>query len=200
MLPWPTRLLLWLSNACLQYSWEMLLFFLLLFLAMRMVYHRTACRRQVDELLLRLPLWGPLRMDIELMKVMDMLAVLWKSGIVLDEALRIVKDITGNLYLQEIFAKLQREVQKGYAMSTIMGRYDIFPPMTAELLLAGESTGELDIMLGKIAEFCRFEADMRSERLQAMLEPGMILLLGSMIGVIVLAIALPMLETITTFS
>ena len=81
-----------------------------------------------------------------------------------------------------------------------MGRYDIFPPMTAELLLAGESTGELDIMLGKIAEFCRFEADMRSERLQAMLEPGMILLLGSMIGVIVLAIALPMLETITTFS
>lgn len=200
MLPWPTRMLLWLSNACLQYSWEMLLFFLLLFLAMRMVYHRTACRRQVDELLLRLPLWGPLRMDIELMKVMDMLAVLWKSGIVLDEALRIVKDITGNLYLQEIFAKLQREVQKGYAMSTIMGRYDIFPPMTAELLLAGESTGELDIMLGKIAEFCRFEADMRSERLQAMLEPGMILLLGSMIGVIVLAIALPMLETITTFS
>ena len=200
MLPWPTRLLLWLSDACLRYGWCIPVIFLLMFLSGGALYRKPSCRLRVDEILLRMPVWGPLRTEIELMKLMDMLAVLWTSGIMLDEALCMVKDITENVYLQEIFAKLQRDVQKGYAMSAVMERYDIFPPIMADLLLAGESTGELDVMLQKIAEFCQFEANMRLERLQAMLEPGMILLLGSIIGVIVLAIALPMLETITTFS
>jgi len=128
------------------------------------------------------------------------LSVLLTSGIVADKALGIVRDITDNYYLQRVLERVREDVEKGYAMSVSLQREHIFPPLMLELLTAGEATGEVDLMLQKISDFCQIDAVMLSERIQALIEPVMILLLGLLIGTMVLAIAMPILNTITAFS
>lgn len=199
-LPFLTRLLLMGSQVILTKGWLLLLFGGTFLGLLYWCYHRAACRLYADRMFLQMPLIGSLQKYLELMKLTDTLAMLWSSGILLDEGLRIVRGVSSNRYLQQIMDVLQADVQKGYMMSVVLRRYGIFPDVFLELLLVGETVGELDTMLERIAAYCQFEAEMQAERLQALLEPCMILLIGAMVGGLVLAIVLPMLETITLFS
>ncbi len=199
-LPLPTRILLGISYGFISYGW------LLLFVPVGIViFNRTLqthgkFRLWLSHTLLGLPLFGRLQINIELMHFSSTLSVLLTSGIVADKALGIVRDITDNYYLQRVLERVREDVEKGYAMSVSLQREHIFPPLMLELLTAGEATGEVDLMLQKISDFCQIDAVMLSERIQALIEPVMILLLGLLIGTMVLAIAMPILNTITAFS
>ena len=91
-------------------------------------------------------------------------------------------------------------IQKGSTLAAALQRKKVFPTVVLELLAAGELTGELDIILEKIADFCRWEADALAERLRAFLEPTMILLMGGIIGLIVFAIAMPVLDAMSSYT
>ena len=112
----------------------------------------------------------------------------------------IVSEITENRWLHQIYLNTRDQVANGYAMSAALKRQELFPLMFIELLAVGEATGEMELMLQKIADFCQLDIDRMSERLQALMEPVMILVLGVFIGILVLAIAMPILNTITAFS
>ncbi len=199
-LPVLTRALLQISHMIVNYGVFFLAGLLLLLLLGRHLWHSGRYSLYLARILLYLPLLGSLRIRIELMNFSSTLAILLASGLPTDQALTIVSEITDNQHLHQVFLHTRDQVANGYAMSVALKRQAIFPPMFIELLAVGEATGEIDLMLQKIAEFCQLDINMMSERLQTLIEPVMLLVLGVFIGVIVLAIAMPILNTITAFS
>ena len=133
------------------------------------------------------------------MTLFDTLAVLLESGIPLHEALAVSGGVTQNRFLSSLFSAMEKEVERGGALGAAVGPEAVFPPLVLELLRVGERTGELSAMLAKAADFCRFTGEMRAERLEAMIEPLMVLLLGAVVALVVLSVALPMFEMIGAY-
>ena len=87
--------------------------------------------------------------------------------------------------LQQFFLRLRSDIQKGGTLAVSLGQRGIFPAVMMNLLATGELTGELEMILEKMADFCRGEADTLSERLRALLEPTVILLMGGVVGFVI---------------
>ena len=128
------------------------------------------------------------------MQILSTLAVELESGMRIDAALRMVREVPSNRYLQQFLGQLQESVSHGYPLVHLLETCPVFPPMLVELIAAGESTGRLEEMLQKSADYCALSAENLSQRLQAMMEPAMLLLLGGMVTGVVLSIVLPLLE------
>lgn len=197
-MPLPTRLVLGLGGLLERHGGAILAAALLFSLALWLAYREKRVRFLVDRLLLRLPLFGRLRLDLELMTLFDTLAVLMESGSALHEAMAISEGLVQNRFLARIFSKARSEVERGGMLSAALAP-GVLPPLIWELLRTGEHTGELAAMLEKAAAFCRFAGEMRAERMEALAEPLLVLFLGAIIGMIVLSVALPLLEMIGSY-
>lgn len=197
-LPLPTRLVLGLGSLLERHGGAILTAVLLFPPALWLAYREKRLRFLADRLLLRLPLFGRLRLDLELMTLFDTLAVLMESGSALHEALGISEGVVQNRFLAELFSKARRELERGGTLSAALAG-GVLPPLVQELVRAGEHTGELAAMLEKAADFCRFAGEMRAERMEALAEPLLVLFLGAVVAVIVLSVALPLLEMIGSY-
>ena len=197
-LPLPTRLVLGLGSLLERNGGAILTAVLLFPPALWLAYRERRLRFLADRLLLRLPLFGRLRLDLELMTLFDTLAVLMESGSALHEALGISEGVVQNRFLAELFSKARRELERGGTLSAALAG-GVLPPLVQELVRAGEHTGELAAMLEKAADFCRFAGEMRAERMEALAEPLLVLFLGAVVAVIVLSVALPLLEMIGSY-
>ncbi len=194
-LPLPTRCLLAISNFVILHAIVLVLFVFGFVFLSGILVRKPSVRLGVDELRLQLPVLGTYYRNVELVRLLNVLGILLASGMVLDRALEIAASATENHYLQQVLQKTRFEVQKGYGIAAVLGKYSVFPAILLQLLSVGENTGNLEQLLEKAAEICRFEADCQAERIQALLEPLLILFLGIVIGGIILAIALPMLDS-----
>lgn len=198
-LPLPTRVMLNAHDFLASYGlWFIVAAVAAAFLAVRL-YRREAYRVEFDRFLLGLPVFGKLFLLSELMDIAGTLSVLLSGGIVLDRALSIAGNVTGNASLQRKLQKAHSEVQKGNPISDAFRRYGLFPPLFLELLAAGEAAGELPAMLDKIAAFCRLDMDTQAERVRALLPPLALLLLGGAAGLMIFSIVLPLLDSMTAF-
>lgn len=200
VLPLPTRLVLGFSHIVLSYGGALFCMGCMLLGSMVFFYRREAVRVRFDYYLLRLPVLGNLLVSLEMMQLMAAMSSLWASGIVADKAVELAREVTANAYLRQVFSRAREEIRRGCTLSDALRSCRVMAPMILELLAAGEAAGEMDSILQKISDFCKIEAENLSERLQALMEPMMILFLGVLIGTIVLAIALPILDTMTAFS
>ena len=198
-LPLPTRFVLWLGGAFEAHGIALFAALLFLPLVLALLYRERRLHFFADRLLLRLPLFGRLRLDLELMTLFEALAVLMESGSALHEALAISEGVLQNSFLAAMFSRVKREVERGSTLSAALAASGILPPLVLELLRTGEHTGELATMLEKAAAFCRFAGEMRAERMEAMLEPLLVLSLGAVVSLIVLSVALPLLEMIGSY-
>lgn len=199
-LPLPTRLLLGLQTFLRDHGYGLLLGLGALVLGAGGVYRNQRYRRRIDGWLLRLPLLGKLLVYNELLRFSRTLSLLLSSGIRMDQALLILHETTGNAYLQQFFLRLRSDIQKGGTLAVSLGQRGIFPAVMMNLLATGELTGELEMILEKMADFCRGEADTLSERLRALLEPTVILLMGGVVGFVIFAVALPVLDAMTVYT
>lgn len=197
-LPLPTRLVLGIGSLFERHGGAVLAALFLLPLALRLLYRERRLHFLADRLLLRLPLFGRLRLDLELMTLFDTLAVLMESGSALHEALAASEGVVQNRFLAVLFSRVRREVERGGTLAAALAG-SVVPPLVWELVRAGEHTGELAAMLEKAADFCRFAGEMRAERMETMLEPLLVLFLGVIVGTVVLAVALPLLEMIGSY-
>jgi type IV pilus assembly protein PilC len=125
------------------------------------------------------------------------LAALLKGGVPIDKAVGIVTKIIGNLYLTKIFSIAKSDLQKGVSLSKSLQDQTVFEPMFLQMLVVGETTGELDQILQKAAQYYENDVDRISERMGTLLEPLMMIILGIIIGSIVLSIAWPMFDSLT---
>ena len=124
-------------------------------------------------------------------------ASLSRSGVPILSALTIVSKATGSLQAEEVFKAARVNVQKGRGLSVPMEQSKLFPPLVVNMVAIGEETGSLDHMLDKISEFYSAEVDDMMSRLQALLDPFLIVILGVVVGFIAVAMLLPMFDIIT---
>jgi general secretion pathway protein F len=187
-LPLPTQILLAVSGGVQQFWWLIAVAALSAVLAIRMMLGSESGRWQWDRLVLQLPLLGELVLKTETARFARVLGTLLKSGVPVLTALGVVRELAGNQVLGRAIERVSDGVRRGAGVSGPLGATQSFPPMAAHMLRVGEETGRLEEMLLKLAS--DFEAEVRRlvKRLMGLLEPGIILIMGLVVGFIVVAL------------
>jgi type IV pilus assembly protein PilC len=155
-------------------------------------------RYRLDNLTLRVPVFGDIIRKVAVARFTRTFGTLIQSGVPIITALEVVKESASNAVLERVIEDVQKETQEGGQISTQLGRSDIFPPMVTQMVAIGEESGELEIMLEKIADFYDTEVDNAVESLTALMEPVFIVVLGGIVGAIVVAMYLPIFDVIKT--
>ncbi len=194
VLPWPTRLLMAVSDAVRRVWYVGLLVPVILAGAWRWARHRPGFRRWFDELLLRLPVVGPLLRQLVLARFARTAAGLLASGVGLPHCLRIVRNIVNNAVVAAAVDRATTAVEEGGSLAAALEAEPWFPPMLVQMIAAGEQGGRLDGMLAKAAAAYERSAETRITAVTALFEPVMIVVMGGIVGFIVLAILLPIFE------
>ena len=190
-LPGPTQLVIDISNFA-QSSWYIALGGLILAVVAFKKYYATAGGKyQMDKLLLKLPVFGDLVRKASVAKFTRTLGTLITSGVPLLDALTICAKTSGNKIIEEALVNARVSISGGKTISEPLAKSQVFPKMVTHMIAVGESTGALDAMLGKIADFYEDEVDQAVASLTALLEPMMMVFLGVVIGFIVVAMYLP---------
>ena len=145
----------------------------------------------MDRLMLKLPIFGGLIHKSVIARWTRTLSVMFAAGVPLVEALDSVGGASGNAVYAEATQKIQRDVSTGSALTTAMQSTGVFPNMVIQMASIGEESGSLDHMLAKAAEFYEEEVDEMVKGLSSLLEPIIIVILGTVIGGIVIAMYLP---------
>jgi len=145
----------------------------------------------MDRLLLKIPVFGDLLYKSAVARWTRTLSTMFAAGVPLVEALDSVGGAAGNAVFSEATEKIQRDVSTGSALTTSMQTTGIFPTMVIQMAAIGEESGSLDHMLGKAAEFFEDEVDEAVNALSSLMEPFIIVVLGTIIGGIVVSMYLP---------
>jgi len=155
-------------------------------------YRRTASgRKQIDTLLLKLPIFGELLKKTAVARFTRTLGTMIGSGVPILDALEIVARTAGNVVIEEIIYEVRSSIAEGQTIAEPLSENDVFPGMVIQMISVGEATGALDTMLEKIADFYDDEVDAAVGALTSMLEPLLMLFLGGSIGGLVIAMYLP---------
>ena len=141
--------------------------------------------------LLKLPLFGPIFMKVAMSKFTRTFSTLLKSGVPILTSFDIVSKTVGNSLLENVLGEVRDAVQEGSAIGDTLTKKRVFPPMVIRMIAIGEETGEMEQMLGKIADFYDEQVDTAVSGLTSLIEPLIIVFLGGVIGTIVVCMFLP---------
>ena len=166
----------------------------------RRYYATTAGRLRVDAILLRLPLIGVIFKKVAVARFCRTLSTLISSGVPILDGLDITAKTSGNAIIEGAIRTVRTAIERGETIANPLRATGIFPPMVVQMIGAGESTGALDAMLAKIADFYEDEVDVAVAGLLTILEPVLIAVLGVIVGTIVVAMYLPLFELINQLS
>ncbi len=165
------------------------------------VCHRhPAGRRALDRLVLRLPVIGELALKTLVARFSRTLGTLLSSGVPVLQALTIARDTCGNLRVAGAIGVVHDRVKEGEPMARPLEGTQVFPPMVPSLIEVGEHTGQLPEMLGKVADIFDGEVDTTVAGLSSLLEPVMVVFLATVVGVIVVALFLPLVRIVQLMS
>jgi type IV pilus assembly protein PilC len=159
--------------------------------AFKRFYSTERGRAMVDDLLLKMPVFGPLLQKVAVARFTRTMSTMISSGVPILEALDIVAKTAGNMTVEKALYKVRAGITQGRTMAEPLGESRVFPSMVVQMVAVGEQTGALDAMLGKIADFYDDEVDAAVESLTSMIEPFMMVFLGITIGGLVVAMYLP---------
>lgn len=146
----------------------------------------------VHYMLLKMPIFGPLLQKTAIARLTRNLSSLFSSAVPILHALTISQKVSGNPVVGKVVLNARASLEKGSTLTEPLEKSWIFPPMVTSMTKIGESTGSLDYMLEKIADFYEEEVDRNVDTLKSLIEPLMIVLLAGAVGIIVAAIFLPM--------
>ncbi|MBM3356204.1 MAG: type II secretion system F family protein [Betaproteobacteria bacterium] len=145
----------------------------------------------MDRVLLRVPIFGDLVRKSAIARWSRTLSTMFAAGVPLVEALDSVAGAAGNYEYYAATKKIQAEVQTGSSLTSSMQGTEMFPPMVLQMVAIGEEAGSLDAMLSKVADFFEQEVDDAVEALSSLMEPMIMVVLGTLIGGLVIAMYLP---------
>jgi type IV pilus assembly protein PilC len=151
----------------------------------------------IDRILLKLPIFGPLLNKVAVAKFTRTLGTLVSSGVPILDGLEITAKTSGNKVVEYAIMDVRKAVVGGKTLAEPITKAKVFPPMVTHMIAVGESTGALDAMLSKIADFFDDEVDAAVSNLTAMMEPLLMVFLGGAVGFIVIAMYLPIFKLIT---
>jgi type IV pilus assembly protein PilC len=151
----------------------------------------------LDKIMLKLPIFGPLVNKVAVAKFTRTLGTLVSSGVPILDGLEITAKTSGNKIIEYAIMDVRKGVVGGKTLAEPITKAKVFPPMVTHMIAVGESTGALDAMLSKIADFYDDEVDDAVSNLTAMMEPMLMVFLGGAVGFIVIAMYMPIFKLIT---
>jgi len=193
-LPLPTLIVLGVSTLIKKYVIIIIPGLILLFFLFKKYYQTESGKTLIDRLLLKLPVFGMLLNKIAVARFSRTLGTLVSSGVPILDGLSIVSKTSGNKTVETAILNARASIREGETISEPLNRSGIFPPMVIQMISVGESTGALDSMLSKIADFYEEEVDIAVANMTSLLEPFLMVFLGVLIGGIVISMYLPIFQ------
>ena len=193
-LPLLTRFMIGLSEFLRSYLWILLAGVAVVWFGIRRLLARPEIRLQWDRQKLSLPLIGRIARGGNASRYANTLSILTSSGVPLVEAMHIAAEVVSNQWLKRGLSDAVRQVSEGSSLRVALGSCGHFPPMFLHMVASGESSGELDTMLRKVARFQQREIERLTTALVRVFEPTMMVIMGLVVVMIVLAILLPILS------
>ena len=200
-LPAFTSLVFGLSEYMVDWWWAIALAGFIGFGAFMYVYKRsTKLQHFIDRNMLKLPVVGKLLHESSIARFARTLAVTFKAGVPLVEALGSVAGATGNAVYEQAVLKMQEDVAVGYPVNVAMKQVGVFPEMVVQMTAIGEEAGALDTMLFKVAEFYEEQVNNTVDALSSLIEPMVMVVIGTLVGAIVIAMYLPIFKIAMTMT
>lgn len=193
-LPAPTQFLIDASKFMQSYFLFMVAGVIVLIFAFRRYYKTKTGRLKVDTLILKAPVFGPLLKKVAVAKFSRTLSTMMSSGVPIIEGLDIVSRTAGNKVIENALIETRKSISEGRTIAEPLLESGIFPSMVVQMIAVGENTGALDSMLAKIADFYDDEVDAAVDSMTALLEPFMMVFLGTVVGGMIIAMYLPIFQ------
>jgi type IV pilus assembly protein PilC len=195
-LPLATRIVIAISNGTVAYLPYAIVLGIIATFAIRSYYSTYRGRRVIDSIVLRMPVLGMIMRKIAVARFCRTLSTLLSSGVPILDGLEITSRTAGNAIVEDALKDVRRGIERGETVSAPLAATKVFPPMVTQMINVGETTGALDAMLSKIADFYEEEVDTAVAGLMTLLEPIMISVLGVVVGGIVISMYLPLFSLI----
>jgi len=200
-MPAPTRILIFITDAILN----PVIFFptvlgIIFFTFLSMQYVKTPLgKRQKDRILLELPLIGKINKKVILSRFCRSLGTLIASGVPIVHSLEIVSRAAGNEVISGVIDEIKSALKAGMRLSQPIHENHLFPPIVAHMVAVGEETGNLPILLEKLANYYDTEVEYALTGFASMIEPIMIFVLGGMVGFVLISVFLPIYQIVSRF-
>ena len=195
-LPLPTKIVMLLSDFLRHYWWVLLGVVIGSVVGIRRYYNTEGGHMQIDKFLLALPVFGDVLRKGAVARFTRTLGTLISSGVPILTGLEITARTAGNRVIQEAIMAARASIREGETISAPLRQSNVFPPMVVQMISVGEETGALDDMLTRIADFYDDEVDTAVDSLTSLIEPMMIIFMGTVVGGMVVAMYLPMFKLI----
>lgn len=190
-LPWLTQMVIFASETFIGYL-PLIILIVAAAVGGTVYFYRTPRGKKFfHRIMLRMPIVGPVLRKIAVARFTRTLGTLLSSGVPILDALEIVAKTSGNVIVEEAIMYTRTKISEGKNMAGPLLETDVFPPMVVQMVGVGEQTGALDQMLSKIADFYEDEVDVAVAALTSLIEPLMMVTIGSTVGVVLIAMYLP---------
>jgi type IV pilus assembly protein PilC len=190
-LPLPTQIVVAASEMVKSKILYIIIALIIFGIALKKAYATEKGQDMVDDLVLKIPVFGELLRKVAVAKFTRTMGTMLASGVAILEALDIVAKTSGNRTIEKAIYDVRSGIAEGRTMADPLQESGVFPAMVCQMIGVGESTGALDAMLEKIADFYDEEVDQAVENMTALIEPFMLVFLGATIGGLVVAMYLP---------
>lgn len=190
-LPAPTKVVIALSNFLAKYIIVLIAGFYAIIWSIKKYYSTPGGQKNIDRMALKAPVAGPLIRKVSVAKFTRTLGTMVSSGVPIMDGLEIVAKTAGNKIVEEAIYGVRQAISEGKTMAEPLAACGVFPPMVVQMISVGEATGAMDAMLNKIADFYDDEVDDAVGNMTAMMEPLLMVFLGTTVGGLVVAMYLP---------
>lgn len=194
VLPWPTRVAKAISDALVSYGWLLALGLITSAVGFVMLLRTEKGTEIWHRTLLRLPLVGPMAIKQGVSRIAMIIATLSRSGVELTRAVELAERSTGNVIFKKALRECGARIAAGEEVADALEQSGAFPPLAVRVFSVGQESGKLDEMLFRLSEDYDQQVATSSARLTALMEPILILVLAAMVGFLLLATILPILE------
>lgn len=198
-LPFVTRAIMFASDFVVHFWWLMLLVVVGIVFGLRLLAGTEEGKLALDKFKFRMPVFGSVFLKAAVARMSRTLASLYNSGVPVLQSIDITAKVVGNRVLGQVLADSRSSLSEGKQLSEPFEQSGLFPKLVISMLRVGEETGQIDHMLLKVAEFYENDVDQTVDRLKAILEPLMLLVVAGVVGFIVLAVMTPMFTIYETF-
>lgn len=198
-LPFLTQILIDASDFMAAFWWAILIGVGVGAVAFRGWHATEKGRRSFDRLLLKIPILGILRQKVILTEFCRTMSLLLSAGISVLQALEILTDAQDNMLYHDALKVATDQVEKGIPLSQTISKYDFFPPIVPQMIGVGEETGKVDEVLLKLSIYFETESEQEVRNLTAAFEPLIMIVLGLGVGVLVIAIIMPIYNITSNF-
>lgn len=193
-LPWTTQVLINLSNFVTTYWWAVILILGLLVVGGKAYLDSPKGKRVADKVVLYIPIVKDVVTKTQIAEFTRIMSLLLSSGLSILQSLDLAAKSLSNSLFSDVILDAKDEVEKGGSLTVPISRSKYYPPIVSSMIAVGEETGNLDVVLEKVATYYKQEVNTATENLSGILEPVFLILMGGTIGFIAMAIYMPMFQ------